>query len=375
MTAFLRIAVAIAAVAGLGIAALNLLSLDVGAMWTTGAPGEVYTEDARLLFPRAVNILIWGVGYAVLALVIVWRVGHRREILMAGLFLAFVSAVLGLASSPAAHGQPWLLQVFGVLGGFMNAAGVRFTQLFPRPLRPEELLGEPAARRPTRLPRRVLALLLRPWLLWPIVVGGQFGAIMFSSSLAVRIGVIMTWCLLATLYLYTSYRHATPADRQRIFWILEGVAIFFVANLALVLLWAMHELGVVSITVLLWSSWLDVVKGGGSLACFVLAIFFAGAFDAGLVLRRTAVTSMAGSFSVVVFIVFETTISDLLTSVAGARSRHAAIVAGVIAALAFRPVAVRVERRIGAWTRGAQRLVPPEASGKTEDLGVTVERR
>ena len=75
-----------------------------------------------------------------------------------------------------------------------------------------------------------------------------------------------------------------------------------------------------------------------------MAIFYAGAFDVGLVLRRTTVVTLTGMLAIAVFITIETTIEEALEEVLGLQSRTGGIVAGIAAALAFRPLSVRIDR-------------------------------
>lgn len=345
----LRVAVAVAGLCGIFLAVLNLLDVEAGAIATTGY-GELRSSDPRVIVPRVLNILTRGAGYAALGLVFAWKVGDEYAALMAGLFLAFTSMFLGLARAPWALGEPWLVPTLGIGIGLANAAGIRFTQLFPEPLiRADvaETWGPPWLRRTVLRP---LGVLLAPWFLWPMVVGLQATIVIVSANFAVRMLFTAAISVMGTVYLYSGFRRADEVGRQRIFWVLEGVAAILITNAALASLWMVHELGIVDLDVAVWAIWLDVVKGGAAVTCFALAIFYSGAFpDSGLVLRRTAVLSASGTVMVVIFISVETAISELLPALVGVESRFGTIMGGVVAALAFRPLSDFLDKRVRKW--------------------------
>lgn len=78
---FLRVAVATAA--GM---ALVLHVLNVALLWWLWAQGaaEPLGVDVRRIVPVTIRLLAWGFGFSLLALAIVWRAGHRYEVLVAG---------------------------------------------------------------------------------------------------------------------------------------------------------------------------------------------------------------------------------------------------------------------------------------------------
>ncbi|MEE9255204.1 MAG: hypothetical protein V3U43_09725, partial [Pseudomonadales bacterium] len=135
-------------------------------------------------------------------------------------------------------------------------------------------------------------------------------------------------------------------DRRRIFWILEGVVVFFAAQIIAVAFWAVAWSGVLDLDLPFWTKMIRGISAWLTLGCFAMAVFYAGALDAGLVLRRTTVVTLSGMIVLVVFVSMETAIEELLAEVLGLESRIGGVVAGICAALAFRPLTVRIDRWI-----------------------------
>lgn len=74
------------AVAG-GALLIHVLNLDFTVwVWTTGSAG-VLGFDIGIMVVDAFVTLAWGVGFPVLALVMIARIGGRPEVVMAALFL------------------------------------------------------------------------------------------------------------------------------------------------------------------------------------------------------------------------------------------------------------------------------------------------
>lgn len=339
----LRLAAASAASAGL---LLHLLNLGFAAwVWAAGAAGPLGV-DVRLVAPGMLRILAWGVGFGVLALVIVWKVGHRYEALAAALFLGVYSLWGGFLEGTPFRGTAWLPPVLIACDALAHAAGVRFTQLFPRPLEPADLtaVGPRWFRRIVATP---LAALLDPRIYWPAAAGFEVLWRLLPGEIGPGGIHVLVWVSLASVYLYAGYRRGTPEERRRIFWILEGVLVFLLAQIAWVALWSLHVAGIMALDLRVWFSWLNAISAWATLACFSLAVFYAGAFDSGLVLRRTAAASLTSAGAVVIFLTLETTAEELLVEVLGFESRLGGTVGGVAAALLVRPLWVRIDRYLG----------------------------
>ena len=345
---FLRITVVLVALTALVLSVLKLGSLVTA--WTSDPVAGV-SIDPHLIPSRILTVLAWGFGFAVLALVITWRVGHKREVLVAALFLAIYALWSGIGRNPLFQGEPWLRPVLIVIDGLAHAIGIRFTQLFPRPLTAAEVaqLGRGWFR---KIVSPVLAALTKPRYYWPFALVLEAG----TRTLGTRgfyLAHVIIWLILGTAYLYASYRQGSQEDRRRIFWIMEGVAVFLTIELLWVAMWAIDALGVLSLDLAFWGRWQSVVEAWATLLCFALAIFYSGAFDSGLILRRTTVLSVSGALAVIIFIALETTLGEFLVDMLGLNTRIGDIAIGVVAALAFRPVSERIDRGVLGWTSGS----------------------
>lgn len=355
----LRFAAALVALAALVLSSLHLGSLVTAWMGDSGAGvGTV----PHLIPSRILIVLPWGVGFATLALVIIWRVGHKEEALVAALFLAFYSLWTGIGRNPLFEGETWLRPVLYVIDGLSHAIGIRFTQVFPRPLTAGEVarFGRGWFRQ-TVSP--ILATLTRSRFFWPFaVVLEVLGRVTGMSGLFYA--HVITWLILGSAYLYIAYRLGTREDRRRVFWILEGVLVFLALELVWVSMWSIHSLGVVSLDLAFWGRWQSVAEAWITLICFALAIFYSGAFDSGLILRRTTVLSASGALVVIIFVALETTLGELVEDVLGPDTRAGDIAIGVMAALAFRPLSERLDRRVLKWTsRAESRVLPLDEPG------------
>jgi hypothetical protein len=343
----LRWTAALAGTCGLALTVLNLAM--PGMVWSTGT--FVETTDPALGPSRIANTLIWGGGFAALSLVIAWRIKDRVEVLMASIWLGTTSAVLQFQSSALAS-ESTLLPI-SVIAGLMNATGIRFTQLFPGRLSVSDvrsLTDGPVLRR-TLVP--LLLALQKPKILFPTAaIAESMAFTLFESRVPVLV-VVSGLALIASSYLLAGFRVGDREARKRIFWILEGVVVFLAGNALLAALVAMNEMDILRTDVLFWSTWIDVVKGAAVVACFAMALFYSGAFDAGMVLRRSTVYGAAGGLFVLVFIVVETVLAEMVPEALGFQSRMGTIFAGVLAALTFRPVSEFVDRRVRLWTRSS----------------------
>lgn len=338
--------------------AIGALFLHVANLWLM-----VWPEAASFVgaMPQYIDNVIgvilsnlaWGVGFAILALVIVVRIGQRKEALFAAFFLSMYS-LWGVFITPLLfQGALWVGSALVICDVLVHAIGIRFTQLFPKSLVRSDVVDLAQA----RLVRPItgfLAMLLNPRIYWPVAIGFEAAIRLPLAGLNFARAVddpmhelhVVIWIALASTYMYASFRRGRPEDRRRIFWILEGVVVLLVSQILGVALWALAWFGVLELDL---SFWTEVVRGIAAwvtLGCFAMAVFFAGAFDAGLVLRRTTVVTLSGMIVLVVFVSLETAIAEVFEVVFGLESRIGGVVAGVCAALAFRPLSIWLDQRV-----------------------------
>ena len=332
-TTLLRLAAGVMALFGLALAGADLVEIALAAR--AGTPPQTVIRVT-------LSVAAWGVGLSVLALAVVWRVTDRAEALVAALVFGSLAAIFsGVQFDPV---EPLSLSERiprVMLGGFTYSIAVRFAQLFPRPLQPASVLS--LGRRPaTRALLRVPAALLSPALFWPSMALMELVVHVFQSGPSL-VAHVLVYTGLASLYLYAAYRTGSDEDRRRLFWLFEGALILFTLEVLETLAYATRGLGLHSLTLAPLSAWLWVVEGWVALTCFSLAVLYSGALDSRLVLRKTAILSASGVMAVVLFVAIEEAVSGVVVNVLGLGSNAGALIAGVLAALAFRPLTDRVD--------------------------------
>jgi len=339
----LRLAAASAAGGGL---LLHTLNLGLMAWVRTSGSAEALAIDLGQLAGDALVALAWGIGFSVLALVMIVRAGHRYEVVVAALFLGVYSLWGGFMVSLPFDDVSWRPPVLIACDVLAHSIGIRFTQLFPRPLTPSDVLGL-GRQGLRRAVLRVLAALLSPRIYWPFAFAFETAFRLIPIPGPWDSMHVLVWLALGTFYFYASYQRGSTEDRRRIFWILEGVVVFLTVQVIMLGLWAVTAAGVFELDLPLWANWLSAASAWITLGCFVMAVFYAGAFDSGMILRRTTVLGLSGALAVLIFVMLETVVEQLLVEVLGLQSRLGGILGGVGAAVAFRPLTLRVDGFLG----------------------------
>lgn len=353
----LRLATAVLGLFALALAVENLVSIALAAR--LGA-------DAWAVAGAALAVAAWGVGLSLLALVVVWRVPDRTEALVAALVFGSFAAVFSgvdAGSRPPTDVSELIMRV--TLGGFTSSIAVRFGQLFPRPLERSAVLA--LGRGPvSRTLLYVPVALLSPAVFWPSMALMELVVHSFQTPPAL-IAHILVYTGLAMLYLYAGYRSGTEEDRRRLFWLFEGALLLFTIELLEAIAFAAVGLGILPVAPELWMGWVWVLEGWIALSCFSLAVFYSGALDSRLVLRKTAVFSASGVLAVVLFVAMEELVSELVVDLLGVGSNAGTLFAGVLAALAFRPLTDRVEKVVRARRQPADGAPADMGAGATAE--------
>jgi hypothetical protein len=297
------------------------------------------------MYLRVLHSSAWSLGFATLALLIAWRGGRERGVLLAGLFLSIMATQASLGSFGVAPDESPLVGLFLIaLGGLGYAVGVRFTQSFPVPLSRASLVGLRGGSVWSAIVALPSLLLDARWF-WLFVVVVEFvqhGAFDGASI----VWHVLVYAGLASFYLWAGIKTGSEEDRRRGYWILEGVLVFLVLEG----LWA----GVLILSRTLglpfdlgpFTRWLVVLEGWAALICFAIAIFYYGAFNSALVIRRTAVLSVLSGGTLVSMVAVEELLAAQLGAATGIDTGAGAIIGGVLAALAFRPLSVRIDRML-----------------------------
>lgn len=227
---------------------------------------------------------------------------------------------------------------------------VYFAVFFPRPLTAldvsEPTTGDGALRRVWRPIGTRLASLRRLLLLRPLLVAvGVLPPVL--HMLEPRVNPILCTVAavalmpLALSYLRDGYLVSAPGERRRILWVMGGL---FVGGIAL----STWTLGVGILDAwtplivqqgLYWLVWLTVPVAAGLIAAGVL---YRGAFDPGLVIRRTSVYGALGALLTMTFAVVEEITAERVFEQAGLPDKMGAALAALVVVAVFRPVRDRL---------------------------------
>jgi hypothetical protein len=319
-----------------------------------------------------------GPGAAVLALALAWRNWHRDDARALATFLALTAFVLsgdGLWGVMQLAGAPeWLRNVMDLsipvcaLAGM--AAMLRFSCSFPRPLVAAELPegGSRAGRMLAAARRRSLdADAVRR-----VAVASILGLILVPESIRIAsaqaghplpnfvvlkyvvFAMLLSSMAVSALNLRAGYRGADAEGRRRIFWILEGFLLATGIALFASLLKVLQDATGFVPPVRFWYGLSMMAAFLALLACVAVAMFYAGALDPALAIRRTAVAGVVGLTMVVMFATLEQVLQGYVGQWLGLSDRAGGILTGVGVGLTFEPLRARtsafVERVLARWT-------------------------
>jgi uncharacterized membrane protein YecN with MAPEG domain len=340
-------------------------------------------EQRAVLWTVMVLNLLGAPAAAALSLSLAWRSWHRDDARSLATFLAFAAFVLagdGVWNVMRMSGLPeWVasladlsIPVCGLAG---MAAMLRFSCTFPRPLSRADLPGAPdggAIGRMLRAAQRwsTDAAAVRRAAVWASV-----GLILVPEPLRVALaalarpmpelrvvkyvvlGMLVASMAVSAANQRAGYRVADAEGRRRIFWVLEGFLLATaIAALASALKLLQDATGYVP-PVPFWFGMAMMAAFSSLLACLAIAMFWAGAVDPALAIRRTAVAGLLGLMMVVLFATLEQALQGWLGQRLGLSDRAGGILTGVAVGLAFEPLRTRtaalVERVLSRGSRAA----------------------
>jgi hypothetical protein len=379
----LRAAVCVLAAAALASAGITLVNLlpQLRAADAAGMRGSVVAV--------VLLTLCSGPAAAVLSLALAWRSWHRDDARALATFLAFAAFAL------AGDGVWWLMRLSRAPEWLRDAAGLsvpvcvlagmaamlRFSCTFPRPLAADEL--RPASAAPSRAAlwlaaaqrwstdaaavRRAAAWTIGLLILLPegARIAAKAGGLAFLELDILKyavLGLLLASMGVSALNLRAGHRRADEEGRRRIFWVLEGFLLATgIAALASALKLMQDVVGYAP-PVRFWYPLAMMAAFAALLACLAVAMFYAGAVDPELAVRRTAVAGLVGLMMVVMFATVEQLLQGWLGHRLGLGDRAGGILTGVTVGLAFEPLRARtaalVERLL---TPGSAVSAPVEA--------------
>lgn len=290
-----------------------------------------------------------------------------------GRALAMMLAALTFAAGAAeplymmrqAWNLPWLLDSlldFTAPLAFVVALGsvLRFTTLFPQPLTAAQLRSE-------RVLPRLRVLLLDGRRLWSWLFGialvAEAGVLSapalrrlaggsgpgFPLHKLALIGLILLGLTICVANLRTGYRLSGEVGRRRIYWVLEGLLAGTVVLALASALKILQMAGMIEIASRIWYP----LAALGSVLLIILfvavAMFYAGALDPALAIRRTAATGLVGLAMVFIFAITQQLVQELLVAWLGMSDRAGGMATGGVVALSFEPVQRRLNGLVARW--------------------------
>jgi len=341
--------------------------------------GEATVPAVELYVEGAVCLAAVG-----LALALVWRAGARAEtralalLLATAFFPAYIVARAGVPYSAVVVIQTAMQWVY--IGAFL-----RFAALFPQPLTLAGLEASDRARaerkgrvaKPVSRGRRIL---LKPGAVWGgALAAGAVAGIAAGAGQPVW-HVVLVPLLLWSLYrgvglLRASYAVADPVGQRRILWVVQGL--YSMLWLGVVMLGSMAYGAVhgaraaaagispgdiqIPYGVMMAANVSQSLSVLVMVVCLAFAIFFQGALDPRLALKRTTVYGMMAVSGALLFAVVENVASAFIADVLHLSDGFGAAVAGGVVALGFNPardwLTRRVENRLGGTVPDAD--LPP----------------
>lgn len=254
----------------------------------------------------------------------------------------------------------------------------RLRQLAARPVVPDagRLLTEPR-----RLWTAVGLAALVPYVLWwaievaPPLLGWTVRPSDVQAVIAAA--VLMTWLVLvpggiivAIAILRLGYGLAEPPDRRRMRWMLESLNSAGWVFLAMGPFFLLESLGVGNPVVAVFPGVFFGLLPLIVVAGFALAVFYQGALEPSLVVRRSTLYGMFGFALAFLFAVVEELVTEHIATRAGLPDGTGTLAASGVIAAVFGSLFGRFNRKVaeyleptGAVAPGAERLTTPEPGG------------
>ena len=281
-----------------------------------------------------------------LAFVLIVKAGSNTTTVHAAIILALYAGVSATEVVGTTLGQLngiALLEV--LLLSALNAVALLFVQRYP-----QKLTGFPLHNvlRAFLHPGMIVLASLPPVIAYAVNARGSFALALWGIAIVV----------LELAYFRANLRLADEEARKRLFWLLEGlVLILFVNSLGPLVQLALFVTDASVDPRPVLKVVYEIVQLG-TVACFAVAIVFQDALNAGIVVKRTFAAGFASSVSLIVFIALETLLGEVVAAVLPGQTRLISIVAGVIAALVFKPIQSAAERLFARFASDSVIVVP-----------------
>ena len=330
--------------------ALTLLVFIAGVAqvgWSlAGEPSQTPPDVGYI--PRQVGYGLFVMAAASLGGVILAKTPPQRSLSLLAVTLALLGLPLigsGAGAAMSAVGAPeWLFNVLASLGFFLALAAIyRLSRSFPYERRSERW-GQWA-----------------PWIIAVVAWGAVWVRVLpltprlgMAMALGVAVACLVNW--------RSMYEAADAEGRRRVLWLAQGLAAFVVLGGLQVVLVVLVQTTPLQIPIPGWEYWLRIVALFAALGFLALAVFYRGALDPGLVLRRTALYGFGGVALVFLFTAVEDLTAAWLADRLVLGESAGSWFAGGVVALLLGPIHAVLSRMTG---RGSH---PPQSENKDRDL-------
>lgn len=334
---------------------------------------------------------------SVITLAIVWWASDRRETRA----LALAGGLLVVANNPLSYTGfpvPRLLSdsIYHLKIALGGAAILRFAAVFPSPLTPEDLVRPPRGRRylgpllrwlprrrrrsaapggPDRKPPRIGAWLLRPRVVWGLALCIALPHVLYAAFTGRPVDDVLGplfWlvCVVqAVRYFRASYRRVGTEGRTRLLWVLVGFGCLCAtvpvgaAGYGTAMLFSMDA----SLRLVVFAYTVPFVLFAMTPVCLAIAVFYHGALDPELTIRKTAIYGVLGVTFMATFVLMENLLETELAVWLHLSNASGGLLAGCAAALILGPVKNAVE---AGTNRIVDHVLPPGtlAEGRREPV-------
>ena len=368
--ALVRIVVTLIAVA------VVVQSLSSGFPIVEGDPPDSVKTIFRGLYLLASGTAVMAF---VLSLALAWRAAEQPDARALAFFMAFLALYWGpllnvmqfgyafRPDEPEPNSLSFSLTSEG-LGGitmaalFLSvAAFVRFSALFPRLLKKEDLQSSKLLR-----PLRAIRVkLLTPAIVWGIFGGMAIDLISRSGSgsseaVDASIGEIPMWApvllllfvgpplfgmMVGALNLRAGYVSSVESERKKILWVVAGCVVG--TCMILVALAGLFVYPIVLLVILPLAPLVLVL-------CLGVAVFYRGAIHPALIIKRATVYGILGVLLVAMFSAAESLLAAVLQDRLGFSSSASSASLGGLLAVVLMPVRSPLSRWLGGWLPRAE---------------------
>ncbi|MFC1790875.1 hypothetical protein ACFL0I_00190 [Gemmatimonadota bacterium] len=307
-------------------AVLTLLALIGGVAqvgWFVAGEGVTPLTDAGYVL-RQVGYGLFVIASAGLGGVILTRAQHRQSLSLAVVTLALMGLPLlgsGAGSAMAEAGAPeWLFSASATFAFFLSLAALyRLSRSFPYP-RPSSRWGR--------------------WAPWGMALVGCGATWAGTPPLTPRLGMALAFGVaVASLFNWWGMYRAADADgRRRVLWLAQGLVAFAVMAGLQVALVVLVQTTPLRIPLPGWEYWLRLAALFAALGFIAVAVFYRGALDPALVLRRTALYGIGGVVLVFAFTAIEDLTAGWLADRLGLGENAGSWFAGGVVALLLGPI-------------------------------------